>query len=450
MDFGAFGGVKTMDSENINSRSCFVTLLLLSIVLVLSACGNQASIAAVDAAPDQAATEAKPLPVITEAPLFITQEPQTVPDSEPVLDGEPVLALVNATLIDGLGGTPLEDAVVLVKGDRIKAAGSKADVSVPEGADIIDLEGGFLLPGFINAHVHLSYNLDTLKGWLEGGVTTVRDLGIAANPVKTPERWQELISLVTLSWEEPQYTRIVMGTPLITAPRGYGYAKVASPEEGRQLVHDMLEGGAMIIKVAIENELPLGKRYPIIDQDVLEAVVAAAHERGAPVSAHVSTLRHVEIAMQAGVNDLAHMPYDRLFTDEMLQQLVENDTYITPTLELWNAVGWGQITGQNLGLFYSAGGKVALGTDFGGYTTPFDLGMPITEILLMRRAGMSPMDIIISTTRNAAYVCGMLDEVGTVETGKLADMIVVSENPLEKLTALEDVKMIMKSGVVVR
>jgi imidazolonepropionase-like amidohydrolase len=441
-------------------RFCFIHLLLVSLVQVLSACGNPASIAAVNPTPDQATIETAsgpgatqpwaPQPAAAEVPLSITEEPETDLNAELMVELEPVIALVNATLIDGLGGAPLEEAVVLVRGDRIAAVGRKADVSVPEGVEIIDLEGSFLLPGFINAHVHLSYDLDTLKGWVDGGVTTVRDLGIAADPVKTPERWQELRSIVELSWEEPQYARIVMGTPLITAPAGYGYAKIATSEEGSQLVHDMLDGGAGIIKVAIENELPPGSRYPIIDLDVLEAVVAAAHARGAPVSAHISTLRHVERALKAGVNDLAHMPYNRLFPDEMVQRLVENDTYITPTLELWNAVGWGFIPGQNLGLFAAAGGKVALGTDFGGYTTPFDLGMPITEILLMNQAGMDSMEIIISATRNAAYVSGLLDELGTVEPGKLADMIVVLEDPLENLEALRDVKLIMKSGVVVR
>ena len=92
------------------------------------------------------------------------------------------------------------------------------------------------------------------------------------------------------------------------------------------------------------------------------------------------------------------------------------------------------------------GGKVALGTNFGGYVTPFDLGMPITELELMQKAGMSNMEIIVAATKNAAWACGMENEIGTIETGKFADLLLAYNNPLKDLKALLDVKMVIRNG----
>ncbi len=104
---------------------------------------------------------------------------------------------------------------------------------------------------------------------------------------------------------------------------------------------------------------------------------------------------------------------------------------------------------NNLRLFVQAGGRVAIGTDFGGYTTPFDLGMPMTEIRLMETAGMAPMQIIVAGTKNAAYVCGMEERLGTIDVGKVADIIVLSDNPLDDLGALEDVRMVIHKGEII-
>jgi imidazolonepropionase-like amidohydrolase len=93
--------------------------------------------------------------------------------------------------------------------------------------------------------------------------------------------------------------------------------------------------------------------------------------------------------------------------------------------------------------------KVALGTDYDGYTTPFDLGMPITEMKLMREAGMTPMQIIISGTKHGAYVCGLENELGTIEPGKIADIIILKDNPLDDLEALLNVQMVIHNGEII-
>ena len=127
-----------------------------------------------------------------------------------------------------------------------------------------------------------------------------------------------------------------------------------------------------------------------------------------------------------------------------------------PTLELWQGVSrcyglsWSTVAASNLRRFVEAGGVVALGTDFAGYSTPFDLGMPITEIQLMREAGMTAMQIVEAATRNAAVVCGLGDSLGTIEPGKIADLLVLAGDPLADLDVLTSVVMVIRDGVVIR
>ena len=160
------------------------------------------------------------------------------------------------------------------------------------------------------------------------------------------------------------------------------------------------------------------------------------------------------MAINAGVDDLAHMTINPI-TPDLVNLVVENDIYWVPTLELWSGVSqmhrlnWDDIAMNNLRLFNQAGGKVAIGTDFGGYITPFDLGMPMTEIRLMEAAGMTPMQIIVAGTMNAAYVCGLEDQMGTIDKGKIADIIVLSANPLDDLEALMDVLVVIHKGEII-
>jgi imidazolonepropionase-like amidohydrolase len=136
--------------------------------------------------------------------------------------------------------------------------------------------------------------------------------------------------------------------------------------------------------------------------------------------------------------------------------MADSDTYWVPTLELWQGVGrnysvnYGAMTINNLGRFVEAGGRVALGTDYAGAPNiEFDLGMPIHEIGWMQEAGMAPMDIIVAATKYAAHVCNLGQEIGTLEPGKAADILVVDGNPLEDIHALAETKMVFREGISV-
>ena len=360
------------------------------------------------------------------------------------------LALTNGILIDGTGADPVFNASIVIQNGRIKAVGTYSDVKIPDDAKIIDVKGATILPGFINAHVHHGYNRYNLKMWAQSGVTTVRDLG--ANPQDS------LFSIRDSLLKENQYARLVAAGPLVTVPDGYplvpfgsrNFLIIASPEDALIKVGELLDDGADIIKVAVESGQIFDREIPVLSYEELTAIVELAHERGIPVSAHVTSSRDLERALNGSVDDINHMVVTYL-PDELIQEMVENNVYWVPTLELWKGVdpSLGNVAVENLNRFISAGGNVALGTDYDGYTIPFNLGMPVKEIKWMLEAGMTPMDIIVAGTKNAAHVCNLEDELGTLELGKIADIVVVDGNPLDDIYVLTNCLIVIHNGEVI-
>jgi imidazolonepropionase-like amidohydrolase len=250
--------------------------------------------------------------------------------------------------------------------------------------------------------------------------------------------------------DHPAYARIVASCPIMAPPGGYaGLLAVESPDDGRRKVDDILDLGADLIKIAFEDSLPPGQHPPLLGLPEAQAIVAEAHRRGVLVSAHVTQRHHLEQAVAAGVDDVAHMIRDDL-PDALVAEMVRRGIYWAPTLELWQGVGLKGSTVANLAKFVAAGGQVALGTDYAGYSIPFQLGMPTKEIALMAEAGMSPMQIIVAATRNAAHVSGIADRAGTLEPGKAADILVVNGDPLTDLNALANVRLVLRGGSIIR
>jgi imidazolonepropionase-like amidohydrolase len=370
--------------------------------------------------------------------------------SEAVQEYEQFLALVNGKLIDGTGAALVEDAVVLVQGQRILQTGRRSEIEIPEGARVVDVQGGTILPGIINAHIHGGYDRERLKTWAQAGVTTVRDM----HAFQVPPDYQ-LRDEVN---QDPKFARLVVVGNFITAPNGYpiqpwgGRAvEVSGVTESRQAAIKMLEDGADLIKIPIESGGSWQMAIPVLSQEEIAAITQAAHERGTLVSAHLLQTSDLIRALQTDVDDLAHMVSDDLPTD-LAKQVVEKDYYWIPTLELWKNVGYGldQVAVQNLAKFVQAGGKVVLGTDFMGYDKPFQLGMPIIEMELMIQAGMTSMQVIQAGTRNAANVCNLGKDLGTLEAGKIADILVVQGNPLDDIHALEKPVWVIHNGVIIR
>jgi imidazolonepropionase-like amidohydrolase len=320
---------------------------------------------------------------------------------------------------------------------------------------VIDAQGRTILPGFINAHVHQGYHEGNLEAWAQGGVTTVRDLG-NGNPR------QELFSFRDALRDQPQYARLVAAGPAVTVPGGYPMVPwgvpgltVNSANDAREKVEQLLNDGADVIKIMLESGKTFGRVIPVLSPREASAIVQVAHGRGIPVSAHAMDASDLERALDAGVDDVAHMIWDPL-PDELVARMVENDVFWVPTLELYHYVtrdaqnGWDQKTIGNLRRFVAGGGKVALGTDFAGYGAEFELGMPLLEIESMQEAGMTPMQIIVAATKNAAHVCNLGSEIGTLEAGKKADILVVDGDPLTDIRALARTTLVLRDGVVIR
>jgi imidazolonepropionase-like amidohydrolase len=294
--------------------------------------------------------------------------------------------------------------------------------------------------------VHGAYDSATLKAWLSAGVTSVRDLGPQGNSATFLSDRDRLN-------RDPLNARIISATPLITRPNGYGGAYVDGAASARALVRSFASRGVDLIKVAIEDDLQ-GRVWPMLSSAEVTAIVEAAHARGLKVSAHISHVRNVPIALAAGVDDLAHMVVEPL-ASSTAREIVAKGIAWVPTLELWKGVSvkhsldWIRIAVANTATFFKAGGTIALGTDFNGYTIPFDTGFPITEARLLIEAGLSPLDVITAATRNAAMVCGRIKDLGTVERGKIADLVVIRDNPAADIGALEHPLLVIKEGIAV-
>ena len=169
-----------------------------------------------------------------------------------------------------------------------------------------------------------------------------------------------------------------------------------------------------------------------------------------PVSVHVTAVMDLAKAVEYGFDEIAHMVGDDLDDEQLIARMVAANIYWVPTLELWSLYGLAPSTTANLRRFVSAGGKVALGTDYSGAPKTFQLGMPMLELELMQESGMTPMQIIVASTKNAAHVCNLDRSLGTLERGKAADVLVVNGDPMQDIHAFGNVRLVIHSGVVIR
>jgi imidazolonepropionase-like amidohydrolase len=383
------------------------------------------------------------------AVLAMTACTDTVTPPPSDSDDPPTLVLTNGTLIDGTGAEPLSDAVLVLSGTKIAAVGRRDEIRIPPGTPTIDVGGGTILPGFINAHVHNAYSPENLTIWAQAGVTTVRDEGIFSDQ----HSLSELIAMRDADWNEPAYARLVSAGWMIAPPGGYGRLYVTSPADAREKVDDELDQGADLIKATMEDGYGPSTNRPVMSFEELTAIVETAHARGALVTAHVTEAAFMQTVVDAGVDDVAHIPWESI-PDALMQQMIDADIYIVTTLTVMEAYGVLAGAQANLGRLTAAGAKVAMGNDYtdipqNGFPH-FELGMPMHEITRMSEAGMSPGQIIVASTKNAARVCGLEDEIGTLEAGKAADVLVVSGDPLADLGVLTDVRLVIRSGTVIR
>lgn len=354
------------------------------------------------------------------------------------------LLLVNATVIDGRGGPVLPGGYVLIGRGMILAVGQGRPGRVPEGCRQVQARGMTVLPGLIDAHNHVLLSpAEERCEYLARGVTTLGNVGSAMEDIPLLLR--------------DDGCRRVWSGPALSLPGGYPgplhgrrYAlEVGSEAQARAAVGRLQAGGAEMIKVSLEPGPP-NADWPVMDRKMLTAIVQEAHARGMTVRAHVEQGRYLSRALASGVDTIEHVPLPKnaLQAEEWAGQIAAAGVVLVPTLEAGSRSVW-----DNCPLLdfvrrvHERGGRVGLGTDapFKGVAP----GLPLEEMELLQRAGLSPLEVITAATVHAAAACGIGDRVGTLEPGKAADLMLVRGDPLKDLTALRDVALVVRSGEVV-
>lgn len=357
----------------------------------------------------------------------------------------PTTAIVHGTIINGTDDAPISNGVILIQADKIIAVGNSQSVVIPANTTVIDAKSGFILPGFINTHVHGGYDLDRLNAWLKGGVTTIRDEG--TRPSKSLTDW---LAIRHEANGNPIYAHLISAGAMIGVPGGYGDLFVNSEVEAKQAVLEELQTGVDQIKVSLEDGYAGQHDLPKLTPQELKIIVETTHATNKRVSGHITQAAYIPIMLDAGVDDIAHLAWDPI-PDETIAKMVKQGVYLIPTFTIFrNYNAPLEECVNNLRRYVQAGGKVALGNDFGGGPGDFESGIPMYEIEMMQTAGMTPKQIIQASTRNAAIVIGMEDRIGTLEEGKTADILILEGNPLEDLSMLKNISMVIHLGQVVK
>jgi imidazolonepropionase-like amidohydrolase len=395
--------------------------------------------------------------------------PPAEPTAAPIATATPVaplprydLLLTGGTLIDATGAAPLPDAEIAILGGRIVAIGQAGQIAHSPDTPVRDLSGATVMPGFIDAHVHVSgLSEDDLRRWTRAGVTTVRDL---AGPLEERVPLRDSIR----ARNDPSLPRLLVSGPIVTVAGGYPLGVVdnklrvagiivSGPDDARAKINALADAGVDQIKIAVSGRTDVS--WPELSDAEIAAIAETARARGLPISAHVDRASALRRAVLNGISDAAHSPRDRV-SDEVIGLMVQRGVGMVPSIAVYEglarsrgkAVEWRRLTlpvmYDNLRRFAAAGGTLALGADYGG-VPGMTIGMPMEEIGHWIAAGLSPQQVIEAGTRGSAAVAGLGDELGTVEPGKIADLLVVQGDPLSDIGALARPLLVIHGGVEV-
>ena len=410
-----------------------------------------------------------------------------------------LIALKAARMFDGKSNALVQNAVVIVRGDKIVDAGS--NLPVPSGAQVIDLGDATLAPGFMDAHTHLTadfsgnYNERRLqqldlnvseqairatafaRATVEAGFTTVRDLG---------SRFIASHEFVDVALRNSINRGVIVGPRMLVATKGIGATGghfdpsggfrdflfgrepdytdgiANGPDEIRKAVRFEVKNGADVIKAAVSGGvLSLGDEVdtPQLTPAEMTALVDESHRLRKKVAVHCHGDQAAREAIEAGVDSIEHGSFMK---PETLTMMKKKGTFLTPTLM---ASEWimGKLdnyppalqakakaaTAARSEMFRNAvkmGIKISFGTD----AAVFPHGQNAKEFKLMVDLGMSAIDALKSATGNDAELLGIGQKVGTLEKGKLADIIAMPGDPTSDITATERVSFVMKEGKIIR
>lgn len=414
-------------------------------------------------------------------------------------DGK-VKVIKGARMIDTVGGSLVEDPVIVLNGRRIMQVGTAADVTIAADAEVIDCGSNTLMPGMMDCHLHtmmfncLTFHNYRVAQWeitpelqqmyglfhaqlcFDMGFTTLRDLGLnSSRGLLTAHLCGIRDSINAGILEGPRmliggFTTITGSHLDLIQPRAmqrYGFQTADGPWELRKLARQNLLAGCDVIKTCVTGGGGTDKEEPDVrnmTQEELDAVVDEAHAFHKAAAVHCFTPNGQRMALQAGADTIEHMVFSE---DETTDMIAASDAYVTSTLlhRTDHAIETRRLQGtamfvinkmkaiqpfcfETFQKMHRAGVKMAMGTDMG-----FDpeMGTNARELELYVELGMKPIEAIQVATINSARAIKLGDDIGSIETGKLADIIAVDGNPLDNIRCLQDkknIRMVMKEGEI--
>ena len=403
-----------------------------------------------------------------------------------------VIAVRAGRLIDSETAAVLKDQIILIRDGRIEAVGH--DLTIPAGAQTIDLSSESVLPGLIDCHTHLAdgardtdpisqftktsaqvalESVPNARAMLESGFTTVRDVGVyrALNDIALRDAIRRGYVVGPRMFVAGAYVTITGGAgaatglaPDIQLPWDLHYGEANSPWEIRQVIRKLAQDGVDLIKILSSGAVLTHGSNPNSQEFTLEELQAAVDEAnhfGLRVAAHAHSTVGIKNAIRAGVASVEHAT---MIDDEGITLAKQHGTYLDmdiyneeciqedgrngnmPKDFLQHDATLGQIQRDNFRKAVQAGVKMSFGTDAG--VCPY--GTSARQFAFMVKYGMTPLQAIQSATINAAELLGQKSQLGSIKSGKYADLIAVNADPLHDVSVLEHVDFVMKEGKIYR
>lgn len=389
--------------------------------------------------------------------------------------------LTNCHVIPGNGDAALNNMTVLVEGNRIANLHSGVYTANREEQDVrvLDLNEAYLLPGLWAVHTHigdifpdprkLTFRESVADRTIRAGRNTMDALRAGITGIRVVgER-----DYIDVAWKRAFDSGLFVGPRMfvcglfIIATGGhghdftFGHQEVDGPYEMRKAVREQLKHGVDQIKICITGGVATageGMRESQLFLDEVKAATDTAHQKGKRVCAHAGGPEGVKTAIRGGVDCIEHGYY---LDDEAIQLMVEHDVFFVPTMcvtqdevfmrksgmadfQIQKARGAAEAHKQGFQKALKAGVKIACGGD----SSPID-EITLDEIRELVRAGMTEMQAIVAATKTSSELCGVGDQLGTIEVGKIADLIAVPNNPLENIEHLRRVSLVMKDGLLI-
>jgi len=396
---------------------------------------------------------------------------QAAPPATPTAPGIGApIAFTGATLIDGTGKPAVANAVIVVSKGRITAIGTNGAVTIPRDAERVALNGKFIVPGLINSHGHVNTPAD-LHTYAVYGVTTVISLGGESDSIFAARAAQNVADL--------DRTRVYLAGPVLTP---------STPDEARRMVADDANRKVDWVKIRVDDNLGTATK---MSPEVYRAVIEEAHKRNLRVASHLYYLADANGLLDAGTDFIAHSVRDLDVDAAFVTKLKSSGRCYTPTLmrevstyiyestpafftdsaflqyanKEWVAAGRDPVkqdavrksasaqkykaqlavANRNLKKLADAGVPIAMGTDTGP-TGRFQGYFELMELEMMVKAGMPAAAALNSANAVAARCMGIDKDLGTLETGKWADFVVLEDNPLTNIVNVRHINSVFIAG----